>query len=158
MDSHDSQNEPGLTAAERELARTLASLSPTVTSGVAMVPTRELAARAGAVRSRQKLRLWQAGSVFAVAGIAAAFVMQPDQPAVRTVAAIDGTDNAEMSIVFDEPDVAEALANGDAPLRGSGRISAHDLSGKVKIVFSRAGVDGEVKFEVVPLDWEVCDH
>ncbi len=157
MDSLETQPDTGLTAAERELARTLASLSPAVTPGVAMVPAREMAARAGAVRSKQKLRLWQAGSVLAIAGIAAAFVMQPhDHPA--TVAAVEGADKLELPIVFDESEIAATLANADVPLRGMGRISAHDLSGQVKIVFSRAGMDGDIKFEIVPLDWEVCDH
>ncbi len=153
----DTQIEMDLTAAERELARTLASLSPMITQGVASVPTRELALRAGAARSKQRLRYWQAGSVLVLAGFAAAYVIQPSQPQSQPIASNLGATQIEVPIAINDPDL-KALSDAVEQLQGYPPMSSGDPSGPIKMVLRTAGASGEIIFEIVPRDWELCDH
>ncbi len=155
--TYETQMEMELTAAERELARTLASLSPTITPGVASVPTRELALRAGAARSKQRLRAWQAGSVLVLAGLAAAYVVQPGQPQTRPISTNGGATQIEVPIAIDNPDF-QALSDAVEKLQGYSRISAADPGRPVKMVLRTAGATGEIILEIVPQDWELCEH
>ena len=155
--THETQIEMDLTAAERELARTLASLSPTITPGVSSVPTRELALRAGAIRSKQRLRYWQAGSVLVLAGFAAAYVIQPNQAQVQPIASNVGPTQIEVPIAINDPDL-KALSDAVERLQGYPPMGSADPSGPIKMVLRTAGASGEIILEIVPRDWELCDH
>lgn len=156
--SHETQIEMDLTAAERELARTLASLSPTITAGVASVPTRELMLRAGAVRSKQRLRYWQAGSVLVLAGFAAAYVIQPTQSQVQPVPGSLASTQIEVPIPDNDPDLKASLTDAFERLQGYTQVSAVDPSGAIKMVLRSTGTSGEILIQMVPQDWELCDH
>lgn len=150
--------EMDLTAAERELARTLASLSPTVTSGVASVPAKELALRAGAARSKQRLRNWQAGSVLVMASVAAAYVWQPGQSPSPRLASDTDSSVYERHVTIDDPKLAATIVESSRKLQGIDALSTGNMDGPLKVVAQMAGLNGEIIFRVVPKDWELCDH
>lgn len=155
---HETDIEMDLTATERELARTLASLSPTITPGVASVPTRELALRAGVVRSKQRLRTWQLGSVLVLAGLAAAYVNQPGQRLAQPLASNTGGVQIEVPFTVDSSPDIKALSDAVDRLRGYPGARGPRPSGPLKMVLWSAGANGEIMLEIVPQDWELCDH
>ena len=147
-----------LTAGERELERVLAELTPATTPGIVTVPAKEMALRAGNIRARQRLRVWQAGTVLLTAGWAAARYFRPQ----------DGETGAQVSAATDIPlsepfviesrttDAEDALTVG--PVWASGQIVIADPNAPHKIILWGSAASGDVSFALVPLDWEVCEH
>lgn len=148
-----------LTAGERELEHLLAELTPATTPGIVTVPAKEMALRAGNIRARQRLRVWQAGTVLLTAGLAAAmYFRSQDQTTDTQFAAANGIPVQPVPVILENlsGDAQQAIAGNI--VKGYGRIEVTDPNATHKFVFIGMDKNGDVAFALVPLDWEVCDH
>ena len=148
-----------LTAGELELARVLAELTPATTPGIVTVPAKEMALRARNIRAKQRLRVWQVGTVLLTVGLAAAMYSRlPSRTAdTRPVVAEGIPDQPVPVIVENMSGDTEQLIAGNV-LSGNGLIEVTDPNATHKFVFMGMRGNGDIAFALVPLDWELCDH
>lgn len=151
--------EMDLTAGERELERVLAELTPATTPGILTVPAKEMALRAGTIRAKQRLRVWQVGTVLLTVGLAAAMYSRLPGPTTATqpVVAEGIPDQPVPVIVKNLSGDTEQLVAGNV-LSGPGLIEVTDPNATHKFVFMGMRGNGDIAFALVPLDWELCDH
>lgn len=139
---------------EVDFERSLAELSPAVTSGMQAVPARELSARAGRATARRKARAWQGCAVLLAAGMAGAMFLRSTPPAEVVYVPTQ----AQAPAHLDEAVRAMASATSEQTLvLSSGMVVLTDPETPRKIVFMSGG-PGEVRMDIVPESWEVYDH
>ncbi len=149
-----------LTAGERELERLLAELTPATTPGTVTVPAKEMALRAGNIRARQRLRVWQAGTVLLTAGLAVAMYSRSQEQTADTPPVVaTGIPDQSVQVILENlsGDVLQEIA-GNGFRRGPIEATNPNATPRFFLMGMNANGDVAFAFAVVPLDWEVCDH
>ena len=139
---------------EVDFERSLAELSPAITSGMETVPSRELSARVGRASARRKARTWPACALLLAAGMAGAMFLRSSPPTEVVYVPAETAAPAEL----EEAVRAMASATPEQTLvLSSGMVVLTDPETPRKIVFVNGG-PGEVRMDIVPESWEVYDH
>ena len=148
-----------LTAGELELARVLAELTPATTPGTVTVPAKEMALRAGNIRAKRRLRVWQVGTVLLTAGLAAAMFFRSQGQITNTQPVVaEGIPDQPVPVIIENlSGDAQQLIAGNI-WRGFGPMEVANPNATHRFVFFGKDANGDVAFALVPLDWEVCDH